>query len=53
MSCFGLGRAGFGLARGGVGIGRDRFWECGFGVWGGTGLVRGLLGRLVGLGALG
>ena len=45
---FGLGRAGFRLARGGVGLGCDGFWGCGLGVWGGTGWVRGLAGRVSG-----
>ena len=41
--CFWLARAGFGFARGDAGIRRDGFWECGFGVWGGTGWVRSLM----------
>ena len=49
---FGLGRAGFGFVRGDIGSGCDGFGECGFGVWGGTGLVRGLAGRVFGSGEL-
>ena len=48
----GPGRTRFGLMRVGVGIGRDGFWECGLGVWGGTGWVRGLVGQVLGLGGL-
>ena len=36
----------------GVGIGLYGFWECGLGVWGGTGWVRGLVGQVLGLDGL-
>ena len=48
----GLARIGFGLGGDGFGVEAWGLWWCGFGFWGGTGWVRGLVCWLSALGVL-